>query len=178
MREEFRNIDSENFDPRDELIDRTAFSLIGRRYIRPSDEREELFLSDDKIYSAFADAWVRTDAAYQRSIDSFPAHIRPLFYSDSGARIAALSEAGEGVEDEPGWVSRNKKWIGGLISLATLGAVGYTMYNKMNNSPKQKLLRFASENDISKTTANDFLVVTRSFGISLIPDSHSRSSLV
>ncbi|MBS7631755.1 hypothetical protein KEJ47_09375 [Candidatus Bathyarchaeota archaeon] len=85
LREEMRSIDAENFSLEEELIERTAFRMIGRPYMEPGEEREELFLNDEKLYAAFADAWQKAEAVYNRSLrgalPELPDYEHRLFFS-------------------------------------------------------------------------------------------------
>lgn len=156
LKEQFKSIGSEDFDPEEELFDRAAFSLIGRPYIKPGEQRNSLFEKDIRLESKFVDAWNASKLAYMRmqgdsdvynqGTDELVEYAKLLYCdidSDLKAKfLAEEKEAKKGILNSFGW---HKKLItAGLIALfAGAVAIGVNSYlqNPNNGNDSQQKQR-------------------------------------
>ena len=138
IREEFKNIDAQNFDPDEELMERVAFNLIGRDYVKFGKEREDLFLNDEDMYADFVDAYMKASSVYDDSSDRFTRDAKPPTSSTPATQpevdVPYFPEAEEA--EQPGFIERNKTWIGGLIAALFVGGVAYRIHNDRMNKIK------------------------------------------
>lgn len=160
IKDEFRNIDSNNFDPEDELMERVAFRLIGKDYVEPSANREDLFLSDWGLYDDFSNALVEAEAGYIKwNRNERGIHRESPFSKLFSSRDVIPEEEGKErepivVEDDESFLKKYKKAITlGLIGI--LGVAGYAGF-RYYTSPEQELKRNAEEHGVSEQTASNF----------------------
>jgi hypothetical protein len=150
-------VDPDNFDMDEEVAERAAFAMVSRRYMKPGEDREKMFMADPVLHASYADAWEKVRCVQTGF---------PLFGKDAEGSCHIVYDgdaSGERGSEQPkpkpekgfwNWAKRHWKGLGIIGLLGAAGAYGaYNMWkdNAANQQRVNQLKSHGGTDDTAKS---------------------------
>jgi len=150
-------VDPDNFDMDEEVAERAAFAMVSRRYMKPGEDREKMFMADPVLHASYADAWEKVRCVQAGF---------PLFGKDAEGSCHIVYDgdaSGERGSEQPkpkpekglwNWAKRHWKGLGIIGLLGAAGAYGaYNMWkdNAANQQRVDQLKSHGGTDDTAKS---------------------------